>query len=483
MAQDRRPNPDFPSAAGSILRTVGSILRVFLWTLILAGGIALSFKGREIDQLLRIAAGYKAKILCSAVFVSGRSAESVLAEDVAVDDLWPLRLFPAQWDGERQVVRVSFLGSAEAVARHHAGRGCVVGETGERPAGAESAEASDELSLSPPAMGETSQAWAGATDAASPPLRAALDWGFAEPDPAHPRRTRALLVMQDGKVVAERYAPGFGPDTPLAGWSMAKTALNALVGILVGEGSLKLDAPVDLPEWQGDARSSITLDQLLRMSSGLEFSEEYGELLQDVTKMLLLQPSAAAFAAGKPLLHPPGSHWYYASGTSNIISGLIRSNLGEARYRRFPRDALFGPLGMDSAVIERDAAGNFVASSFMYATARDWAKLGQLFLQDGVWRGKRLLPEGWVRYSTTPAPADSSGQYGAHLWLQIPDSLLGPDRVPLPPDSFHAIGFESQFVTVVPSRRAVLVRLGLTRYPGSWRQDRWAEQVLAALPR
>jgi CubicO group peptidase (beta-lactamase class C family) len=314
-------------------------------------------------------------------------------------------------------------------------------------------------------------------------LQAALDWGFAEPDPERLRRTRALLVMQDGKLVAERYAPGFGPDTPLAGWSMAKTALNALVGVLVGQGELHLEAPVHVPEWQGDARSHITLDQLLRMSSGLEFSEEYGDLLQDVTVMLLLQPSAAAFAAAKPLVYPPGSHWYYASGTSNILSRLIRTSVGEDRYRRLSRDALFGPLGMDSAVLELDATGDYVASSFMYATARDWAKLGQLLVQDGVWQGRRMLPAGWVRYSTTPVPADLNGEYGAHLWLKIPESLRGPDPVPLPPDSFHAIGFESQFVTVVPSRRAVLVRLGLTRQPGAWRQDRWVQRVLDALPK
>ncbi|NJD05051.1 MAG: serine hydrolase, partial [Methylococcaceae bacterium] len=180
---------------------------------------------------------------------------------------------------------------------------------------------------------------------------------------------------------------------------------------------------------------------------------------------------------------PPGSHWYYASGTSNILSRLIRSTVGDDRYRDLPRTALFAPLGMGGAVMERDGSGDYVASSFMYATARDWGKLGQLYLQDGIWQGKRILPEGWVRYSTTPAPADPARQYGAHLWLQVPDSMIGADRVPLPADSFHAIGFESQFVTVVPSRRVVLVRLGLTRHPGSWRQDRWVAQVLAALPR
>ncbi|NJD05464.1 MAG: serine hydrolase, partial [Methylococcaceae bacterium] len=335
MAQNRSPSPNARAGAGSLLQIIWAVVRLMLWTLALGAGIALSFKGREIDQLLRIAAGYKAKIFCSAVFVSGRPAESVLAEDLAVDDLWPLRLFPAEPDRDRQTVRVNFLGLVQSIARHRVGQGCVLAAEGERFAPASPVGVSDGSGRLQPALPTAAVAMprGGATEVISPQLQATLDWGFAEPDPEHLRRTRALLVMQDGKVVAERYAPGFGPDMPLAGWSMAKLALNALVGILVGEGRLKLDAPVNLPEWQNDPRAAITLDQLLRMSSGLEFSEEYGDLLQDVTVMLLRQPSAAAFAAGKPLIYPPGSHWYYASGTSNILSRLIRSTVGDDRYR------------------------------------------------------------------------------------------------------------------------------------------------------
>jgi len=473
MAQERRSNPDHRRAGGVRGAVLPGVLRVVPWTLALALAAALAIQGEEIERLLRIGAAYKAKILCSGVFVSGRSADSVLEEDLAVEDLWPLRFFPFELDRERQTVRSGIAGMFEAAARFRPGLGCVVGASPRQwePA----VEVVAKAVATPPA------ALDGSAGRISPHLQAALDWGFAEPDPEHLRRTRAMLVLQDGEVVAERYAPGFGPDTPLAGWSMAKTVLNALVGVLVGEGRVRLDAPLDLPEWRGDGRAAITLEQLLQMTSGLEFSEEYGSPLQDVTVMLLLHPSAAAYAAAKPLRRPPGTHWYYSSGNSNLISRLLRTVLGPERYDRFPREGLFAPLGMDTAVLEQDAAGDFVASSYLYASARDWGKLGQLFLQDGVWRGRRILPAGWVGASTQPV-AGSAGAYGRHLWLRPPDSLLGPDAVELPAGSYHAVGFESQFVTVVPARRAVLVRLGLTRHAGSWRQDLWARRVLAALP-
>jgi CubicO group peptidase (beta-lactamase class C family) len=284
-------------------------------------------------------------------------------------------------------------------------------------------------------------------------------------------------------LVDERYATGIGPDTPLIGWSMTKSVMNALAGVLVSQGRLTLEAPVPIPEWQspGDPRAAITLDQLLRMSSGLRFDEDMSSPRSDVMRMLLAVGDAAGFAVHKDLMATPGTAWSYSSGTTMVIARAMRSAIqNDADYLNFPRSALFDRIGMTSAVLETDAAGTFVASSFMYATARDWARFGLLYANDGVWNGKRILPDGWVTYSTSPAPADPQKRYGAHFWLAVPDEYSGA-HCRLPADSFHAAGHEGQFVTIVPSRAAVIVRLGRTRLPEAWDQCAFASEVLAAL--
>ncbi len=280
-----------------------------------------------------------------------------------------------------------------------------------------------------------------------------------------------------------RYADGFTKDTPLPGWSMAKSVVNALAGVLVKEGKLSLSDPAAIPEWRGssDPRREITLDQLLRMSSGLEFHENYRDPLADAMRMLFGAADAGAYAAAKPLEAQPGTRWSYSSGTTNIITSAMRRTVGDPDYLEFPRRALFERLGMASAVMETDAGGTFVGSSFMYATARDWARFGLLYLRDGVWSGERILPEGWVAYTRTPAPSAAEKQYGAHFWLRLSSGYRCADEGPLPADAFHAVGFDGQFITIVPSRELVLVRLGLTRYPCAWDQQRFVHLVLAAL--
>jgi CubicO group peptidase (beta-lactamase class C family) len=318
-----------------------------------------------------------------------------------------------------------------------------------------------------------------ATDHRLDPL---LDAAFAEPDREHLRRTRAVVVIRDGQIVGERYGQRIAPDTPLLGWSMTKSIMNALVGILVREGRLSLDGAARVDSWRGpgDSRSRITLDHLMHMSSGLRFDEDMTSPLTDVTSMLLRTPDMAAFATNRPLEVAPGTRWRYSSGTSIIIARVIRNTLDEEEYRRFPRAALFGPLGMRGALLETDASGTFVGSSFMYATARDWARFGLLYLKNGMWNGERLLPEGWVEYTTQPASADRQQAYGAHFWLRIPPEF-DKSRAMVPTDAFHAVGHEGQFVTVIPSRGVVIVRLGKTRYRHAWDQGAFVSGVLAAL--
>lgn len=439
-------------------------LTVLALVLLVLGGLA----AHRTWGLLHIGVAYKAKMLCSAVFVSGRPPAAAAA-DLAVDDLAPLRYVETRVGTD--TVSARLLGvSYHAV--HRPGLGCTLihpdfplADTPAIPVPAAPMEV-------PPLP-------------VSRPLAAVLDWAFAEPDPAHRRRTRAAVILQDGRVIAERYAPGIGADTPLPGWSMTKTAMNALVGRLVEQGELRLDDPAPVPAWAApdDPRRAITIGQLLQMNSGLAFNEDYGDPLHDVTYMLTQVADMAAYAAEKPLQDAPGSVWHYSSGTTNILSAALRRVIGDQAYATFPRRALFAPLGTSRAVIEQDAAGTFVGSSFMYATAREWARLGQLYLQDGVWNGQRLLPAGWVHYTTLPAPHAPDGVYGAHVWLRLPAEYRSADEAALPADAFHAIGHEGQFLTIIPSHRLVIVRMGLTRHPQAWQHDRFVQRVLQAVPR
>ena len=271
------------------------------------------------------------------------------------------------------------------------------------------------------------------------------------------------------------------PSTP------SKSVTSALVGVLVKAGKLELHGPAPVVEWQkpGDPRQAITLDMLLRMSSGLAFNEGYGDPFADVLHMLYRSEDFGGYAAQCDLAHTPDSHWSYSSGTSNLVSRIVREAVGgtQADYFNFPRTVLFGPLGMGSAVMEPDASGTFVGSSYTYATARDWARFGLLYLKDGVWQGERILPEGWVKYSATPTPTAPKGNYGAHWWLNAGTSAEPESRpMPtLPADLYFASGHEGQFVIVVPSRDVVIVRMGLTTV-GKFPLEEFVRRVLDAVP-
>ncbi len=438
------------------------------------------------SKLAAVGTAFTAKTLCSGVFVSHRDSASVLGTDLSPDIHPILHIIGARTDRDARAVTASLFGLVERKATYRDGFGCVVVDQNgsvasaatlavePAPKSAEQPVAPDDLRIA----GEPSPE----VDVAV--LRSAVDWAFSEPDSGLPRNTRAVLVVHDGRIVAERYAEGFHEDTPLIGWSMTKSVVNALIGILVREGKLSLDAPAPIPEWVGrdDPRRRITVANLLHMNSGLEFEEKYSNPLADVTYMLFGVPGAAQFAVAKPLLAEPGTRWSYSSGTSNILTHAIRHAVGEKDHPSFPRRALFDRIGMSSAVMETDATGTFVGSSFMYATARDWARFGLLYLQDGVWSGTRILPEGWVDFSRSPAPGAPDGKFGAHFWLRIPDEFrCGADTPDLPADAFHAVGHEGQFVTVVPSQKLVLVRLGSTRYPCGWNHQTFVQRVVTSV--
>ena len=320
--------------------------------------------------------------------------------------------------------------------------------------------------LAPAADKALPEAFAGSTqrrgDVNYAAIDAAIDAAFADEKAA----TRAILVLKDGTVVAERYAPGFSQKTPFLSWSMAKSVTATMAGAAVQLGFLDIETPAPVREWAGDpARAAITWNDLLQMQSGLAFSEVYGDPFADAPQMLFRARDAGAVAATKPLIHPAGTHWSYSSGTTNLVQRTLRETLeaNDTGYHAFARDRIFEPLGMASAVLEPDASGTFIGSSFMYATARDWAKLGLLYLNDGVANGERLLPEGWSRYAAAPASA-SDRFYGAQFWLNHPGSDGRPKYVPgVPDDAYMMAGHEGQYVLIVPDKSLVIVRTGMTR--------------------
>ncbi len=457
--------------------------RLILPAIAIALTCALGTAAWFVVPALAVGVGHKAKVLCSGVFVSKRLPDAVLA-DLQVDDLSILKYVGASIDPVGHTVTARALG-VERRAVYRDGLGCALALDNLTPPGLPGSK------RDPGALTESSENGGltpmGPTMAGHPraQLDAAVARAFDEPDPRYLRRTRAVVVMQDGRIIAERYAAGIGADTALPGWSMSKSVMNALVGVLVQDGRLNLDAPAPIPEWHrsGDPRARITLDQLLRMSSGLRFEENQESPRSDVMRMLFGAGDIAAFVTSRENAFAPGSHWAYSSASSNIISAAIRNVLGDrSTYLAFPRRNLFDPLGMSSAVLETDAAGMFIGSSYMHATARDWARFGVLYLRDGVSNGTRILPPGWVDYTRTPAPADSARHYGAHFWLAIPLEYAGSDpRLPVP--ALHAAGHEGQFVTIVPSHDLVIVRLGRTRYPHAWDQAAFVRDVLAGVAR
>jgi hypothetical protein len=303
---------------------------------------------------------------------------------------------------------------------------------------------------------------------------------FVEEDTILPVRTRAVVVVYDGQLIAEHYADGFNNKTKLAGWSMTKTVTGALIGILAGKGKLLVTTPAPVPEWQsdGDPRHYISIENLLQQRSGLDFDEVYYRK-SDATKMLFQKSDMAAFTASHPLKFKPGSVFHYSSGNSNILSRIIRQTVGDSVYVCFPYNELFYKIGMYSAVLEPDPSGTFVGSSYMFASARDWARLGMLFLNDGVANNKRILPEGWVAKSTKAVSPDKRG-YGYQIWLNTGIDSSVKHYPSAPSDMFYADGFEGQFIFVIPSKKLVIVRLGLTPY-NNFDADRFLHDVLACI--
>ena len=429
-----------------------------------------------------IATGYAAQIGCGVHLVADRPLDEVVPE-LPDNPLVPLLRVGTPDEG---TFRADLLGAYDSTAVVTEDGGCRLVATEDAAALA----TADPMEVEPVAddleVPDDPAAAAAAAGFDGTALTAALDGAFAEDDdPETEVGTRAVVAVYDGQVVAERYADGFGPDTPLIGWSMTKSIANAITGTLVRDGAIALDDADLWPGWRddpGDPRRQITLRQLLTMTDGLAFDEDDYAIEEDATQMLFRPRDTAAFAASMPLEAAPGERWAYSSGTTNLLCEVLAdADGGDAAT--LPARRVYAPLGMTSAVLGTDASGDPVCSSFAYATARDWARFGLLYLQDGRWAGERLLPEGWVDFTTTPVALETDNPYGAHWWLNSDGA--GTVRMPsVPEDAFWASGVEGQQVVVLPSHDLVVVRLGLSRgYDGiDWGLEPLLAGIIEATP-
>lgn len=446
----------------------------------------------DVSYSLESRAAIGAHHLCSGLWVVGsvygRSAEEVLAQDIAPfkDFSWD-KSFTYKVDTERRTVTVSGPGFAARTAAYNGDQGCSILARGD-----------NQIHFKPVPVprglpAAATQPWpTGDKDATSPmpsgvdsgAVERALDWGMAQTR----HNTRALVVVYRGKIVGERYASGWTKDTPQISWSEGKSLTAALVGILVRQDQLRLDDVAPVREWRatGDPRGQIRIRDLLHMSSGLDF-KNLGlngpeSFTRDNKHMRVYFDGLNVFehAVNQPLEVPPDTRWRYQNCDPLTLGRIVRDKV-EARgeqYLTFPQRELFDRIGARHFLLETDAWGNFIMTGFDYGSARDWARFGLLHLWNGVWDGTRILPENWVQFVSTPAPADKSRGYGGLFWLN-----RGGAWKNVPDDAFMASGHMGQYTMVIPSREMVVVRMGPSPGDSASYFAEFVARILEAVPK
>ena len=444
------------------------------------------------QQFPQNVSNWAAKAVCSGVFVAGRDPEAVFDEDVAGVHV-AFRAASVSVDEESHSVTAKTLGLFPRTATLQEERGCVLGLPADP--GAETFVAAPSTAEPWPA-GDAPAAeadWPAGVDAAA--LNEAVDDAFVGAGDIAGANTRGVAVVQDNQLLVLREAPGFEGGTPLHGWSMTKTVAGMLAYSLLKQNNVPLDTPVVdafLPgrepawvsDWRADDRARITVAQIFAMTDGLGNVEGYTPFT-DTVKMLYAEPDMAAFAAGAAPEFPPGTHFNYTSQTANILAAIARGQVEtDEEYLAYPYTALFDPIGATSATLETDTSGNWVGSSYLWASVADWARLGQLALQDGEWEGTQVLPAGWLDFASTPVlPEGEGAEYSAQAWL--PGSPVAGEcrNVPgFPEDMVAMEGHWGQKVGIVPSKDAVVVRLGWTFDSDQFDYCTFWAEALAALP-
>jgi CubicO group peptidase (beta-lactamase class C family) len=426
-----------------------------------------------LNSLLPIITGYAAKNLCSDVFVSGRQQENIEAVDLNFSFI---KYTTNTVNNDEKSVTSQFLwGKSKAIFRPGFGVTLLKDIPEEilrksvYPAGGDPGYSQDTLKWP---LGDI-----------MPKRDTGIDTTKLDDiskhlitDNAYNGNAFAFMVIHKGVPVEERYKPQFNNKTRLLSWSMAKSFVNAMVGILVKQGKLDIMKPTGLEEWKSDERSKITLNDLMQMQGGLKWNEDYGNR-SDVTLMLHCESDMGNFALERPVAFTAGSHWYYSSGSTNIVSKLIRRQFStDSAYYVFANNQLFNRIGMPDAVFETDPSGTRVGSSYLYATARDYARFGLLFENDGIFNGERILPDGWVKYTTSAASA-SNGLYGSFFWLNR------SKRIPSAPlDMYACDGHDGQHIYILPTQHLVVVILGFSpTSKGGMDTDRLLKDILNTL--
>jgi CubicO group peptidase (beta-lactamase class C family) len=420
------------------------------------GGLSLHFRP---DRAIRLATGGVAHIVCSKTFVSGLDPQTVFAETLERPGFRRLRhVLTFRLDRTTRTVDASTLGLFKGHAAFHDGLGCVEQHGTKEPYLLKNDVEALRAPKTPPLLPEI--AGPAVVEPSDPALKAALDHAFEEPTGPPFRRTKAVVVVHDGKVIAERYASGIGIDTRLSGFSMTKSVVNALIGVLTQHGLTSPSLPAPIPEWRGadDPRREIEVEHLMRMTSGLDLDETNSGF--DPSSRMWLEDDLSAYAVNAKMIVPIGTRFHYSSATTQILARIVRDLTGGPEQTlAFAWRELFNPLGMRNVTLEFDGAGTLQGGNYMLASARDWAKFGLLYLNDGVVGGKRVLHEDWVDFC---AAATLDSDYAAGFFTNRSDHPDARGRVQLgfPRDSFFASGLLGQRIVIMPSQRLVVVRLG-----------------------
>lgn len=418
--------------------------------------IALVYLRIEIYPQLDLISGFSAKSVASGHFIDGRSLETIQQGDNDIDKIdWATNKI----DEKQRFVTSSVYGLKTRKAIYREGLGATlinddfdVSKPYEVPFRAWKNQL---INNKPFPYGQNNHKDTIFSNIDYAKLNAAVANAFDNKGEIN-KRTRSVIVIYKDKIIAEKYADGFNKNSKILGWSMTKSITGTLFGVLQKQGKIDIMKPAPIDEWKNDERAIITINDLLHMNSGLEWEEDYGKI-SDATKMLFQADDMTKSQIDKPLVGKPNNTWNYSSGTTNLLSGILRKQFKtHQEYLDFWYSALIDKIGMNSMVVETDMAGNFVGSSYSWATTRDWAKFGLLYLHKGNWNGEQIFDESWAKYVAKPTNG-SNGKYGAHFWLNANGDF--PD---VPRDFYRCSGYQGQMVAIFPSQDLVIVRMGLS---------------------